>query len=178
MQSQEEADRGWYRWSPGKDKDIAYRDIAKAVADFEPVDRKAGHAAANWLQTKAIKDYPATATWLHYEEGRIEGFFAIRSGSFRISNGPVQRIQGGVLKPASDLTWLCKHAEAKIEGQSLIRRAASIAIKVSLHQGNIALVIDPFDLETSELLRQKHSFLAAARSGQLWLPVLAPKSWR
>lgn len=164
---------GWIPWSPAKARHFAYRDIAQAIGDFEPVDREAGLAAARWLKEDAADDHPASVTWLYYDSGRIDGFFAIRSGNFLLSSKPKgARRRRSVLKPASEITWMCKHAQATMSGQSLLMRAASLVRKVAVHQGNIALVINPYDTATAEMLHSKHSFLSSARSGQLWLPVM------
>lgn len=173
MASGEAQERGWFRWRPGREQNWVYEDIARAIEGFQPVDRGAGSAAAEWLKKEAIGDYPATATWLFYENGRVEGFFAIRSGNFVSQERRRDRLPGrGILKPASDITWICKHAEAEIPGQILIMRAVSIAMKVAKLQGNVALVINPYDEATAALLQRKYSFLNTARSGQLFLPVL------
>jgi hypothetical protein len=176
--SQERYERGWFRWRPNRASQIAYEDIAAAVRDFEPVAKDAGIAAADWLKKKALDDYPATATWLNYENNRLEGFFAIRSGSFRFEETPSHRLPGrGIEKPASQIVWMCKHAESDIGGDRLISRAVGIASDVAMLQGNIALVINPYDAETAEMLHAKYAFLRCEdRSGQLWLPVLPVSS--
>jgi hypothetical protein len=172
MLSGEEKDSGWFRWRPGLESHWVYADVKQAIEDFVPVDKKAGRAAASWLQDEAIADFPATATWLFYDNERVEGFFSIRSGNFAIREGIKDRLPGGgILKPASEITWLCKHAKAEIDGRWLISRAVGIAYEVAEKQGNIAVVINPYDSETADFLKQKHSFLAQASAGQLWLPL-------
>jgi hypothetical protein len=79
----------------------------------------------------------------------------------------------GIHKPASQIIWMCKHAEANIRGDRLISRATGIASDVAMLQGNIALVINPYDSGTARMLHDKYAFLhCEGRSGQLWLPVL------
>lgn len=170
----ERFERGWFRWRPGREKQLGFEEIAQAVRDFEPVPHEAGFAAATWLKEVSLRDHPATATWLNYENGRIEGFFAIRSGSFRLKERATHRLPGrGIRKPASQIIWMCKHAEAQIRGDRLISRAVGIASDVAVLQGNIALVINPYDGATGKMLRDKYAFLhCEGRSGQLWLPVL------
>jgi hypothetical protein len=170
----ERIEGGWFRWRPGREKQLAFADIARAVEEFEPVPRDAGYAAANWLKNEALRDYPATATWLNYENGRVEGFFAIRSGNFQLKEKATHRLPGpGILKPASQIVWMCKHAKAGIRGDRLISRATGVAIEVAAVQGNIALVINPYDGPTAKMLHDKYAFLRCeGRSGQLWLPVL------
>ncbi len=170
-------EEGWIRWWPGREKEQAFADVARAVEEFQPVPRKAGKAAAQWLKTEAIRDYPATVTWLNYESGRIEGFFAIRSGNFLLkeSSNWRPRKRENLLKPASHIIWMCRHADSKIRGDRLISRAAGVASEVTRLQGNIALVINPYDGDTARMLAEKYAFLQCdPRSGQLWLPVLAP----
>ncbi|MGC1166096.1 MAG: hypothetical protein WA862_08305 [Solirubrobacterales bacterium] len=38
-------------------------------------------------------------------------------------------------------------------------------------QGNIALVIDPFDKETAEFWRERYGFRSAKPEGRLWIPL-------
>jgi hypothetical protein len=171
---QERFKRGWFRWRPGREKQLGFEDVARAVEEFEPVPRKAGYAAAAWLREEALRDFPATATWLNYENARLEGFFAIQSGSFHLKEKATHRLPGrGIRKPASQIIWMCKHAEAEIRGDRLISRAVGIASEVATMQGNIALVINPYDGPTGKMLHDKYAFLhCEGRSGQLWLPVL------
>lgn len=177
MISSEEKDRGWFRWRPAAESELVYSDIARAIAEFKPKNKGAGKEAAEWLKEKAISDYPASATWVFYDNGRIEGFFSICSGNFKLRERAIKdRLPGGgMLKPASEITWLCKHAEAVVGGQWLLMRATSIAREVAKIQGNIALVINPYDGDTARMLREKHSFLEEdPRSGKLWLPLPVP----
>jgi hypothetical protein len=172
MHAGEEKDRCWFHWRPGRESEWVYDDIKKAVDEFKPVPNKAGAAAASWLRDGALAGFPATVTWLYYDNARVEGFFSICSGNFAVREGIKGILPGGgTLKPASEITWLCKHAEAEKDGRWLISRAAVIALEVARVQGNIALIINPYDNETADFLIRKHSFLASARAGQLWLPL-------
>ncbi len=46
-----------------------------------------------------------------------------------------------------------------------------IATEVAELQGNIALMIDPYDDDTADMLLSKYDFLRSAKHGQLWLPL-------
>ena len=176
----------WYRWQPAFAEDIAYEDIAEAVDAFEPVDHPAGHAAAQWLKESSLDDYPSTATWLAYREGRIEGYFAMRSGEVVLTTKQRRkqlarkgRQREHVLhprQPASLIAWLGKHAEASITGRTLLLYAAYVANQVAEYQGNIALVIDPYDDDTARFWQDRYKFLRAANpSKRLWVPL--GKNW-
>lgn len=171
----------WYRWRPEFAESAAYADIAEAVDHFEPVDNDAGRAAAAWLKNSALGDYPSTATWLAYHNQRIEGFFAICSSEVTLYERQRKKHLGREgrsrehrlhpQQPASLITWLGKHVNAAMAGDSILHYAAYIATQVAEQQGNIALVLDPFDEETAEFWRDRYSFLRSAKAGRLWIPL-------
>lgn len=135
----------WYRWRPAFAESAAYADIAEAVERFEPVDNDAGHAASNWLKHSSLDDYPSTATWLAYHNQRLEGFFAICSAEITLSERQRKERLGREgrshehrlhpQQPASLITWLGKHAETTMAGDSIIRYAAYIATQVLSYKG-------------------------------------------
>jgi hypothetical protein len=171
----------WYRWKPSNAESGMYDDIAEAIETFEPVDNPAGHAAAAWLKNSALDDYPSTATWIAYRNQRIEGYFAMSSGEVVLYGRhrrkrlmrPGRRREHLLhpRQPASLLTWLGKHRQASITGRTILYQAAYIASQVAELQGNIALVIDPFDEETAAFWKSKYDFLSSATPNRLWLPL-------
>jgi hypothetical protein len=170
----------WYRWRPEFAESAAYADIAEAVERFEPVANEAGYAAAEWLKQSSLDDYPSTATWLIYHRQRIEGYFAICSAEVKLygrqrkkhlERGQEREHELHPAQPASLITWLGKHAEADISGRVLIRQAAFVAREVAEWQGNIALVLDPYNEETAELWLERYSFFRSGKPGRLWLPL-------
>lgn len=171
----------WYRWRPAFAESAAYADIAEAVEGFEPVANDAGRAAADWLKYSSLDDYPSTATWLAYHDQRIEGFFAICSAEITLSErqrkerlgrgGRSHKHRLHPQQPASLITWLGKHAKATMAGDAIIRYAAYVATQVAELQGNIALVVDPFDGKTAEFWRKRYGFRSAKPEGRLWIPL-------
>lgn len=171
----------WYRWRPEFAESAAYADIAEAVENFEPVDNNAGHAAAAWLKHSSLNDYPSTATWLAYYKQRIEGFFAICSAEITLyerqrkkhlsRRGRSREHRLHPQQPASLITWLGKHAKASLPGDSILSYAAHIATQVAELQGNIALVVDPYDDETAKFWRDRYGFRSANPGGRLWIPL-------
>lgn len=171
----------WYRWRPAFAESAAYEDIAEAIENFEPVNNDAGRAAAHWLKHSALDDYPSTATWLAYRDQRIEGYFAICSTELTLYERQRKRHlrrrgrrREHVLhpqQPASLITWLGKHAKATMSGTAILRHAAYIASQVAELQGNIALVVDPYDESTGEFWLERYSFLRSAKPGRLWIPL-------
>jgi hypothetical protein len=178
---------GWYRWRPERADSPAYEDIAEAVENFEPLDRDAGHMSAKWLKEQSLKDYPSTATWILYQDQRVQGYIAICSGNVTLhdsgrANAFRRRLSGlpgvryaGELVPASEIRWIAKHVASKFDGKVLLAQAIRVAERVAEFQGNIALVVDPYDDETAEMLKENFSFLWSAKKGQLWLRLPAPK---
>lgn len=171
----------WYRWLPASAESGVYADIAEAVQNFKPVDNDAGHAAAEWLKNSSLDDYPSTATWLAYYDQRIEGFFAICSAEITLSErqrnerlsrkGRSDEHRLHPKQPASLITWLGKHADAKMAGNLIISYAAFVATQVAELQGNIALVVDPFDGKTEQFWRKHYGFRSAKPEGRLWIPL-------
>lgn len=177
---------GWYRWRPGRAESLAYEDIAEAVENFEPLDKDAGYMSAKWLKEQSLKDYPSTATWILYKDQRVHGYIAICSGNVTIhdpgrANAFRRKIAGlaggryaGELVPASEIRWIAKHVDSKFDGKVLLEQAIRVAEKVAEVQGNVALVIDPYDEETAAMLKDNFRFLWSAKKGQLWLRLPDP----
>lgn len=175
--------RGWFRWRPMYAENLAYQDIAEAVAGFEPEDGETGQKCAEWLKEHALPDYPSTATWLYYERPRVEGFVSICSGNatlydsgrsegFRrlISGLPGARYRGRVV-PATEIRWLGRHRRAHIGFDFLLNHAADLAAQVAEVQGNIALVMEPHSETAARPWIEQYQFRRAVRHGQLWLPL-------
>ena len=168
---------GWTRWQPLHADSAAWDDLAEAVEAFEPPCNPAGEECAEWLKEQALHDYPHTATWVLFKSGLIEGFFAISSGLLEISY-PDSGQDGEVEKekwPCSQIKWLCKRDRGKFHGRSMFMQAAFQASEVAKLQGNVALVIDPFDSKTAAVLERRHEFLRRSDQGQLWLPLYPEK---
>lgn len=170
----------WYRWRPAFAESAAYEDIAEAIENFEPVDTAAGHAAADWLKRASLADYPSTATWVAYHQQRIEGYFAICSAEVTLYDRQRKKHLGQgrhhehrlhPQQPASLITWLGKHAKATIPGRVILQQAAYISSQVAEWQGNIALVLDPYDDKTAEFWLESYPFLRSAKPGRLWMPL-------
>lgn len=174
---------GWFAWRKQYADDIAYADIAEAIEQFRPVDNDAGRDSARWLKEHAASDYPSTVTWLFYEDRRVHGFFSICSGNVqlyddgrsrpfrRLISGLPGRRYAGTLEPASEIRWWGRHVESAIGGKDLLEQAVSFASEVARVQGNVAVVIDPYDEATATMLLEQYEFLRSAKHGQLWLPL-------
>jgi hypothetical protein len=164
---------GWVRWRPEIAESTVWEDLAEAIADFEPPCNEAGEECAGWLKEQSLLDYPFTATWVLFHASRVHGFFAISSNILSIdyTNSPRE---SGVAKenwPCSQIKWLCKREGGKFRGATIFKQAAYTAKRVAMFQGNVALVIEPFDDPTAALLQERHEFLRTAEQGQLWLPL-------
>ncbi len=172
---------GWIRWRPEYLDSPAHADIVEAVELFVPVDNDAGRRSARWLSEEALYDDQMTGTWLFYGNQKLQGFVSVCSGNISVyddgtANAFRRRLQGlpgvryaGELVPASEIRWMGRHREAEFKGEVLLRHAARIAHEVAEWQGNSALVVDPYDEDTAELLLRKYKFLRSAKKGQLWL---------
>lgn len=73
--------------------------------------------------------------------------------------------------PCSQIKWLCRHDQGKFLGRVIFEQAAYTAQRVTEFQGNVALVIEPFDDTIAKILESKLKFLRRADQGQLWIPL-------
>jgi hypothetical protein len=182
----EERGEDWIRWTPDTAR---ASDLAAAVEAFEPVDRDAGHRAAEWLKTDALRNHGSTVTYLMVVGGRLEAFYAICSAQVRLTqrDRPALRSDEEELllspvQPASLLAWLGKHRDAEVDGHQVLLHALGTAQAVAELQGNIAFVLDPYDEQTADFWQRRYGFRRSQeelRSGlrRLWMPLLPPPDY-
>jgi hypothetical protein len=164
---------GWIRWRPEIAESAAWEDLAEAVEGFEPPCNEAGEECARWLKEQSLLDYPFTATWVMFHNGIVHGFFAMSSNTFNVSypSGEEGGVGGKEKWPCSQIKWLCKREQGKFLGVTLFEQAVYTADRVAQFQGNVALVIEPFDDVVAEILESRLTFLRRAEQGQLWMPL-------
>lgn len=164
---------GWIRWRPEIAESAAWADLAEAVEEFEPPCNEAGEECARWLKEQSLSDYPFTATWVMFHNGLVHGFFAMSSNTFTIRYLSSSEEGGDARErwPCSQIKWLCRHDQGKFLGRVIFEQAAYTAQRVTEFQGNVALVIEPFDDTIAEILESKLKFLRRADQGQLWIPL-------
>ena len=179
---------GWLRWRPEYLNSIAYEEVVEAIDAFEPVDNKAGQMSAKWLKEEALVDDKMTGTWLMYRNQRLQGYVSICSGNITLhddgkANAFRRTLRGlpgvryaGELIPASEIRWMGRHVQSDFRGEVLLNHAMRIASEVAELQGNSALVIDPYDDDTADLLLERYRFLRSAKKGQLWLRLPDPQA--
>ncbi len=168
---QEQKD-GWIRWRPEIADSKGYEDLAEAIEAFEPPCNEAGEECAEWLKNQSLSEYPSIVTWVMFHNGLVHGFFAISSNVFTISS-PHPSGNGEEKKklPCSQIKWLCKRDQGKFLGRTIFEQAAYTASQVAELQGNVALVIEPFDDTIAGVLEKRLTFLRTAEQGQLWVPL-------
>jgi hypothetical protein len=177
-----EAQGNWYQWTPANAASAAYADIERAVADFESIDTDAGREATRWLQEDALRDHPSTITYVLLSGSRIDGYFAIASGSVTLTQRHRKGLAPGqsdyVLSPtqgASLIAWVARHRDGATPGRKIVLYALSIALKVARLQGTPVAVLDPFDDATAELWVERYQFRRSRTPGgndmRLWVPL-------
>ncbi len=171
MNSPEEPNIGWVPWTPETAKNWVYQDVARAIEDFKPVDRPAGHAATAWLRLHALDSYPTTTTWLHYADGKLEGFFSICVSNFTLHDTVKDKLPGQGRRPASEVTWICKGAESSVAGRDLLKRAVAIGQKTWGNEEDAVLVINPYDADTADFLKRRWVLWDEPGSERLWMPL-------
>jgi hypothetical protein len=151
----------WIRLTPevvadlGEDQHL----LLDAIEEFESLDNPAGRAAMNWLRNDALDWDGTTLTYMMLFGGRVEGFYAAASQSVLLSQRDVRRLRGDQAsviniprrQPATFIAWLAKHRDATTRGLRILEHAFSTATQVAELQGNIALVLDPYDEATAAM---------------------------
>ena len=151
----------WIQWTPKSAKEKPW--LSRAVAAFKPVDTTAGKLAgernAKFLQDEALDKHPSTVTHLLVREHRIEGFFALCSGTAKMSEGddrgPGQgdrEVRLSPRQPVAHIAWIGRDRRSVITGTDLLAGAAALALEIiERGQGQIALSLDAFDEATAEM---------------------------
>jgi hypothetical protein len=172
----------WYQWTPANAASAAYEDVEQGIAEFESIDTAAGQEAARWLREDALLDNPSTITYVLLVEGRVDGYFAIASGSVTLTQRHRRGLRSGqrdyVLLPtqgASLIAWLARHRDAEKQGRSIFLYALYVALKVARLQGTPVAVLDPFDDEIATLWEERYGFRRSQTPGgndvRLWVPL-------
>jgi hypothetical protein len=165
----------WVDWDPSSPDDLA-----RKVADFEPLDTAAGHAAAAWLTDGARSDV-FTVTSLLVSAERVEGFITCRASEAILTWSAIKHLGGDTTTrktvPAYLLCWCAKHREAQIDGEELLLNAVRLGRELRRY-GCSVLALDPHDEDSSKKVWQKkHGFRVGAdptdpdKLPRLWLPL-------
>jgi hypothetical protein len=179
-------DDGWFwcQWTPTTAESRAFEDVARAVEKFRSRDNPPGREATRWLKEEALANHPSTISYVLMRDGRIEGYVALASSSVELKQSHRKALSSGQrghrLSPtqgASLLAWIAKHEEAEIDGALLLKFAISIARRAAFLQGEVALVLDPFDEQLARLWIERYGFVRSQtriRGGmlrRLWFPL-------
>jgi hypothetical protein len=163
LEAFEKGHRAWVRLIPEVVEDMgSYRHLLlDAVARFESLPRNAGIEAAKWLREHALDDYGSSVTYLMLLKKRVEAFYALRSAEVLLSQHERKRLlhkrrseayEIHPRQPASLIIWTAKRDGADGGCAELIlRHAFASAVEVAQSQGNIALVLDPYDEKTAQM---------------------------
>jgi hypothetical protein len=167
---------GWVPWTPAT-AESADQGLSEAIQAFEPLPNEAGSACARWLRESSLMQWPQTVTWVLHRNELIEGFIAMRSGIVELDL-PRAKVweQGETIPwPCSVVEWMCRREGEDFDGKRLINQAIYRARQVGETQGNVALVIEPFNPRIREILLNEHDYLRRTRQGHLWLPLYKAK---
>lgn len=151
----------WTRWTVDSSDELA-----RLVERFEPLDKRAGHDAADWLKSKARADI-FTVTELLVSDNRVEGFISCRVSEATLTWSGIEslgasREEARKRVPAYLLCWCAKHRECEIDGDELVLNAIRLAREVKRY-GCVVLALDPHDDECAEKVWiEKHGFREGA----------------
>jgi hypothetical protein len=166
-------DRGetWARWYPSRARE--QHEWVQAVQQFQAMDTEAGREATRWLKEDSLLNHGSTVTRIMLLEGRVEGFYALASAQVKLFSRDHKTLLKGSLyregltmadagafrlkptQPASLVAWIAKREGSEISGAEILWHAAKTALKIAEEQGNIALVLDPWDDITAERVWSK-----------------------
>lgn len=165
---------GWVRWTPDKSRSPVWEYLAEAIADFRAPCENAGPSCELWLKEEALDEFPETVTWVLFDEGVVQGFFAICSSTFSMA---LPASGGGapqtVTKPCVKVVWICrrdKEEGGSVPGAALFRQALYQAKEMG-GDGNLLLLVEPFNEWMATLLKLHYPQLRDADQGQLWMPL-------
>jgi hypothetical protein len=165
----------WVTLQPA-DADIP-SELQAALNAFDAGKRPAAVAAGSWLKTQALDSYQTSRTRLLIAQHRVAGFYSLASAQVALSQRDRRRL--GVVPvqvPAALVAWIAKDVHADISGETLLLHAAATARRAAVLQATSALVVDPFDVETALMWRERFGFRPSSESAErkrLWLPLRA-----
>lgn len=172
----------WYRWSPETAANCENAALARAVAEFVSLDTTGGKEAERWFKHEALGVYPSIVTYVVMQGQRIDGFYGITGTQVRLSQRERRRLFRSYdrpvapAQPASLVTRFARHRDARVPFRSVLLHAVHTAVRVGELQGNVALVLDPYEAYVSDLLQRRYGFRIASgeeseSSPRLWLPL-------
>jgi hypothetical protein len=129
-------------------------DLLAAVESFEPLDRSAAVAAAEWLRESALEEPPSATTYLVIEGDTLSGFYALAASRVELRSSQRVRV-GAHLLPTVPAYLIAQIARARSAppgtGERLILHGVAMAREASSIAAAVALVVDPFDADTARL---------------------------
>jgi hypothetical protein len=150
-------DGEWFQWN----LQIAEErpDLAAAVACFEAYSKNeaAAREGTEWFRELAA-ELTVCVTRILVAKGHVAAFYALSSGEAIITSGKYQAQIGGrgARFGSSHVEWIARDRRAPAgAGDKALRHAIYVATLVAEMQGNAILTLDPFDVETQEMWRQK-----------------------
>jgi hypothetical protein len=135
-------------------------ELRAAVAAFEPVNLPAGERNARFLKEEALDNHPSTVTHLHMKNGKLEGFFALSSGTAKLIQSDQRPPVGegdrelvlSPRQPVAHIAWIGRSRNSDVRGSELLALAAGVALEViEAGQGQLALSLDAFDPATADM---------------------------
>lgn len=171
---------GWYKWTPEVAADPRNAELANGVREFRSERSDAGREAARWLREDALEDHPNTVTYLLWTGVRVDGYFALASGSVELAmddrlefTPPGSEYLPPPVLGASHIEWLARNDQGDTPGHDILLYALSVAMQVADLQGTPVAVLDPYDKAVAELCEGRYGFRRSqTRAGndvRLWL---------
>lgn len=150
-------DAEWFQWNLQVAEE--HPELAAAVAEFEAYSKNeaAAKEGTEWFRDRAI-ELTSCVTRILVVNGHVAAFYALSSGEAIISSEKHQAQMGGggARFGSSHVEWIARDRRAAAgAGDKALRHAIYVATLVAELQGNVILTLDPFDLETQEMWRQK-----------------------
>lgn len=154
-------DGEWFQWNLQVREERP--DLATAVSEFEAYSSNAAAAkeGTDWFRDCSA-ELTACVTRILVTQGHVAAFYALSSGEAVITPRSTksrwaEAMRGSAPHMSSGLPGIAElqQEQATRRCDKALRHAIYIAILVANLQGNAILTLDPFDLETQAMWRQK-----------------------
>ncbi len=135
-------------------------ELAVAIRSFEPTEGPAGESVAEWLTERALRKPQEATVRVRLSHGEVTGVYALCAAQVALSSEERAQL-GGVhyrTQSAILLAQFARSAGSPGIGDEMLQHAYGIARRALHYVGATVLVVDPFDLDTAGMWRQRFGF--------------------
>ncbi len=173
-------DGDWHRWSPEAASNPSNSELARLVDEFQGLDTPSGRAAAEWLKTESLNEFPGNVTHIYVANKKLQGFYSMKGGIVQITPRLLERLNPRrpreTTAGASVVEWMARHRDADpMTEPRLVTHAIGAALAVGELQGSDVLVVRAGSEGEADSLAERYGFLRfdgpGASEPYLWFPI-------